>query len=148
MNFSIRQAKVEDLDKIYELETLCFKDPYPKNLLYILFSLYPELFLVTETGNKIVGYVSGLVRRDGYGHIVSICIHPDYRRKGLGTAMMYTIEKILKETFGVCRYRLEVRVSNEVAIKLYHKLGYRIVKTIPKYYLDNEDAYLMIKDTC
>jgi ribosomal-protein-alanine N-acetyltransferase len=148
MNFSIRQAKVEDLDKIYELETLCFKDPYPKNLLYILFSLYPELFLVTETGNKIVGYVSGLVRRDGYGHIVSICIHPDYRRKGLGTAMMYAIEKILKENFGVCRYRLEVRVSNEVAIKLYHKLGYRIVKTIPKYYLDNEDAYLMIKDTC
>jgi ribosomal-protein-alanine N-acetyltransferase len=148
MNFSIRQVKVEDLDKIYELETLCFKDPYPKNLLYILFSLYPELFLVTETGNKIVGYVSGLVRRDGYGHIVSICIHPDYRRKGLGTAMMYAIEKILKENFGVCRYRLEVRVSNEVAIKLYHKLGYRIVKTIPKYYLDNEDAYLMIKDTC
>jgi ribosomal-protein-alanine N-acetyltransferase len=148
MNFSIRQAKVEDLDKIYELETLCFKDPYPKNLLYILFSLYPELFLVTETDNKIVGYVSGLVRRDGYGHIVSICIHPDYRRKGLGTAMMYAIEKILKENFGVCRYRLEVRVSNEVAIKLYHKLGYRIVKTIPKYYLDNEDAYLMIKDTC
>jgi ribosomal-protein-alanine N-acetyltransferase len=148
MNFSIRQAKVEDLDKIYELETLCFKDPYTKNLLYILFSLYPELFLVTETDNKIIGYVSGLVRRDGYGHIVSICIHPDYRRKGLGTAMMYAIEKILKENFGVCRYRLEVRVSNEVAIKLYHKLGYRIVKTIPKYYLDNEDAYLMIKDTC
>jgi ribosomal-protein-alanine N-acetyltransferase len=148
LSINIRQANLEDVDKVYELETLCFKDPYPKKLLFLLLSLYPELFLVAEAGHRIVGYVSGLIRRDGYGHIVSICVHPEHRGKGLGTLMMRSIEIILKENFGICRYLLEVRVSNNAAIKLYHKLGYSIVKTIPKYYLDGEDAYLMIKDSC
>ncbi|MEM1645058.1 MAG: ribosomal protein S18-alanine N-acetyltransferase [Ignisphaera sp.] len=145
---NIRQANVENINEIYELEVMCFKDPYPKNLLFMLLTLYPELFLVAEINNKIVGYVSGILRRDGLGHIVSICIHPAYRRKGLGVKLMEFIEGIFREKFNVCKYRLEVRISNNPAINLYQKLGYRIVGIIPRYYTDGEDAYLMIKDSC
>lgn len=145
---NIRQADIENLSEIYELEVMCFKDPYPKNLLFMLLTLYPELFLVVELNNKIVGYVSGVVRRDGLGHIVSICVHPAYRRKGLGSKLMDFIENIFKEKFNICKYRLEVRTSNVTAINLYQKLGYRVVDIIPKYYTDGEDAYLMIKENC
>ncbi|MEM0490610.1 MAG: ribosomal protein S18-alanine N-acetyltransferase [Ignisphaera sp.] len=144
----IRQARIEDLDNIYRLETLCFKDPYPKELLYMLLTLYPELFLVIELESNIIGYVAGIVRKDNFGHIISLCIHPTYRRKGLGKQLVAYIEKVFKESFNVCQYRLEVRTSNIEAISLYKKLGYSIINRISNYYPDGEDAYIMIKYVC
>lgn len=144
----IRQANVDDLDAIYTLEVLCFSDPYPKELLRLLLSLYPELFLVIESNSKIVGYVAGIVRADGYGHIVSLCVHPMYRRRGLGTKLINTIEDVFGRVFNICRYRLEVRISNASAISLYKKLGYSIVGITQKYYPNGEDAYIMIKNAC
>ncbi len=145
---NIRVAEPSDIDVVYGLEVRCFRDPYPRELLRILQALYPQLFLVAEEGNVIIGYVSGLIRTDGFGHIVSICVEPGYRRRGIGKALMITLEKLMKEIFGVCMYRLEVRVSNTIAIKLYESLGYKIQLRIPRYYTDGEDAYLMIKDSC
>lgn len=145
---SIRQAKLEDINHIYDLETMCFKDPYPKRLLLTLLALYPELFLVIEYENKIVGYVAGIVRKDNYGHMVSLCVHPTYRRKGFGTKLVNVLEKSFTEKFNICRYRLEVRTSNVAAVNLYKKLGYQIVDTIHSYYPDGEDAHIMIKNSC
>lgn len=145
---NIRRALQSDLTTVFELEKKCFNDPYPMELLVMLQSLYPELFLVAEYDNRIVGYVSGLVRRDGFGHIVSLCVDPEYRRRGIGKQLMNRIEELMKKLFNVCLYRLEVRVSNSIAILLYELIGYRIQARIPRYYSNGEDAYLMIKDTC
>lgn len=145
---SIRQARLEDINSVYHLETMCFKDPYPKRLLLTLLALYPELFLVVEYENEVIGYVVGIVRRDDYGHMVSLCIHPMYRRKGFGASLVNKLEKIFTEKFNICKYRLEVRTSNMVAINLYRKLGYQIVDIIPSYYPDGEDAYVMVKNVC
>lgn len=144
----IRRADINDLSEVYALEKICFKNPYPKEVLYLLISLYPELFLVIELENKIVGYVAGVVRSDRYGHIVSVCVHPMYRRRGFGAELIGAIEKIFAKDFNVCRYRLEVRTSNTAAINLYKKLGYNIIDKIRYYYPDGEDAYVMIKDMC
>ncbi|HDI02291.1 MAG TPA: ribosomal-protein-alanine N-acetyltransferase [Ignisphaera sp.] len=144
----IREARDSDIDAVAELERMCFKDPYPRELLLMLRSLYPELFLVIEIDNKIVGYVSALVRTERIGHIVSICIHPDHRRRGLGTLLMKNVEERLKKIFGLCKIRLEVRVSNYAAINMYRKLGYTIATILYNYYPDGEDAYLMIKNVC
>ena len=148
MSITIRRARLEDLPEVCRLERACFKHPYPPQLLHMFMSLYPELFLVAECGGKIVGYVCGVVRTDGYGHIVSICVDPGYRRRGIGRALMEAIERAFMEIFDVCRFRLEVRVSNVPAIKLYEKLGFKIVRKLESYYLDGEDAYLMVKDLC
>lgn len=145
---NIRHATERDLDIIQELEILCFKDPYPKEVLYMLLSLYPELFLVFEQDNIVIGYISGVIRSDGYGHIVSICVHPMYRGRGIGTKLIDIIERIFIKVFNICRYRLEVRVSNVEAISFYTKLGYNIIDRMPSYYPDGEDAHIMIKDSC
>ncbi|MEM0227552.1 MAG: ribosomal protein S18-alanine N-acetyltransferase [Ignisphaera sp.] len=145
---NIRRALQSDLTTVFELEKKCFNDPYPMELLVMLQSLYPELFLVAEYDSRIVGYVSGLVRRDGFGHIVSLCVDPEYRRRGIGKQLMNRIEELMKKLFNVCLYRLEVRVSNSIAILLYESIGYRIQARIPRYYSNGEDAYLMIKDIC
>ncbi len=147
-NIVIRECRETELHKVAEIERLCFRDPYPLQLLAMLRALYPELFLVAIVENHIVGYVSAVVRQEGVGHLVSICVHPAYRRRGIGTALMEEIEKRLYNIFGICKFRLEVRVSNVPAINLYRKLGYKIINRIERYYHDGEDAYLMMKDAC
>ncbi|MEM0026536.1 MAG: ribosomal protein S18-alanine N-acetyltransferase [Ignisphaera sp.] len=146
----IRRAERNDIESIYELEKKCFKDPYPEIVLRMLYELYPELFFVAEENDTktIVGYVSGMIRIDGFGHIVSICVDQRYRGRGIGRKLMETIENAMRTLFSVCRYRLEVRVSNTNAINLYKSLGYRIEAILKKYYLDGEDGYLMIKNSC
>lgn len=144
----IRRVEINDLNSIYFLETLCFKDPYPRELLYMFLSLYPELFFVAEINSMIVGYVISVIKPGHIGHIVSLCVHPKFRRKGIGTKLIQSVEETCRKKFNVCKFRLEVRVSNAGAISFYTKLGYSIAFKASKYYPDGEDAYVMIKNEC
>lgn len=147
MDIGIRSARLEDLEQIYRIEIESFKIPYPLEYLYLLLSLAGDLFIVAVRCNEIVGYAVGLLRIDNTGHIVSIAVANKYRGRGIGKRLLQELERRLKDK-GAKRFRLEVRVSNRIAINLYLKLGYRIDRVIPRYYPDGEDAYLMIKDDC
>jgi ribosomal-protein-alanine N-acetyltransferase len=141
---SVREAKSEDLEEIYRIETVCFgADAYDPSLLLLYLNLSPDTFLVAEENGKIVGYVIGLVRKWGEGHVVSLAVHPKQRRKGVATALMKELLRRFSDK-GLKAARLEVRVSNEAAIKLYEKLGFKRVGIIERYYADGEDAYLMV----
>ncbi|MEM0438611.1 MAG: ribosomal protein S18-alanine N-acetyltransferase [Sulfolobales archaeon] len=133
------------LNEIYGVELTCFKDPYPPRLLLYYVRLAPDLFIVCRSGEKIVGYAIGVIENYGRtGHIVSICVHKDHRRKGVGRILMETLEKLFIEK-GAIEAKLEVRVSNEPAISLYRSMGYTIANIYHSYYSDGEDAYIMIK---
>ncbi len=140
---SFRRATIDDLEEIQSIERSSFKYPYStfymKNLLK-----YADIYYVAEMDNKIVGYI--IARKEAYnmGHIISIAVHPDYRKMGIGEKMLQKVEKELKE-MGCYRVYLEVRISNQPAISLYKKLGYLTFKVIHNYYADGEDAYMMIK---
>jgi ribosomal-protein-alanine N-acetyltransferase len=75
---------------------------------------------------------------------VSIAVLPQSRRKGVAQAL------INKAMDGMRYYKakqcfLEVRVTNDVGIGLYKKLGFEVSRTINGYYSDGEDAYVMSK---
>jgi len=142
---SIREAKAEELDVVHEIEVTCFKHPYGLTLLKMYHALSPDLFLVAESSGRIVGYVIGLCKKWGEGHIISLAVRPEYRRRGIGRALMEALLARFKER-GMRAARLEVRVSNTPAIKLYERLGFRIKGVLRGYYLDGEDAYLMVKE--
>jgi ribosomal-protein-alanine N-acetyltransferase len=84
-------------------------------------------------------------RRLGFvkkGHVVSVAVLDQHRGKGVGRALM------LEGVNGVVSRKsdeiyLEVRISNEPAIKMYEKLGFQIKSRLRTYYRDGEDAYLM-----
>lgn len=79
------------------------------------------------------------------GHLVSIAVLPEYRRRGIGKALLAETIRVMREVYDTEAIYLEVRVSNAPAISLYEKFGFRKVRIIHGYYADGEDAYVMVK---
>ncbi len=151
----IRKARMEDLDEVIRINEVSLPEHYPRWFWENHLRNWGEAFFVAEVGGKVVGYVMSRVEvGPGYvvegdmvrkGHIISIAVLPGYRRRGIGTRLMLAAMKALRDVYGCREVYLEVRVSNEPAIRLYEKLGFRRVRVIPMYYLDGEDAYLMAR---
>ncbi len=139
----IRPAKLFDLPEISRIEVKSFKEKYPRGIFMMFLENNPDTFLVAEYNGRVIGYVMAYLRPDLEGHIMSIAVDPEYRGNGIGKALMLEVmERLVKK--GAQYIGLEVRVSNEKAIKLYEKLGFRKVKRIIGYYADGEDAYYMM----
>jgi ribosomal-protein-alanine N-acetyltransferase len=137
----IRPFSFSDLDSILQIENQSFpKSPYNWTTFLNLHYLYPETFLVyvnTSRGRKkeeILGYI--IFTQDG--HIISIAVHPQDRRKGIGAQLLQRAMKTphLKKVWA------EVRRSNQGAQAFYAKLGFQITGSIPNYY-GNEDALIV-----
>jgi len=79
------------------------------------------------------------------GHVISIAVLQEHRRRGIGSALMSEALKIFEEKYDVDSVYLEVRVSNQPAINMYEKFGFVKARIIRGYYRDGEDAYVMVK---
>lgn len=99
----------------------------------------------------IMGKAEGSVpREEWHGHVTALSVAPEFRRLGLAAKLMEMLEEISerKEGFFV---DLFVRVSNQVAVNMYKRLGYSVYRTVIEYYSANnngdpdEDAYDMRK---
>jgi ribosomal-protein-alanine N-acetyltransferase len=76
------------------------------------------------------------------GHIMTIAVHPDYRRRGLGELLLLDLFGEAQRR-GALRLTLEVRVSNLVAQELYRKYGFTEEGRRLRYYADGEDALIL-----
>lgn len=75
-------------------------------------------------------------------HITILAVHPQYHGQGLGQALLYSLLKTARNR-GLERATLEVRASNEAAICLYEKFGFKTAGRRRRYYQDNnEDALI------
>src|SRR5688572_4118238 len=114
----------------------------------LLATLFPKLFRSPPeivTAIPIVGY-GGVMLSVDEGHITTIAIAPEYRGRGVGELLLnHLIDQAID--LGADRLTLEVRVSNEVAQRLYLKYGFSPLGRRPRYYTDNgEDALIMWTD--
>ncbi|MCL1976839.1 MAG: GNAT family N-acetyltransferase [Candidatus Bathyarchaeota archaeon] len=152
--YELRKFVPNDLQGIMQINRVCLPENYTDFFFIDLHQRFPETFIVAEEKGKFLGYImcrievglsnmglGGLVRK---GHVVSIAVMPQARRRGVAQAV---INKALE---GMKYYKakqafLEVRVTNEPAISLYKKLCFEISRTINGYYSDGEDAYVMTK---
>ena len=77
--------------------------------------------------------------------ILNVCVAPEARRRGVAEALMLELERRLLPK-GVEKITLEVRASNEPALRLYEKLGYARVSLRKNYYeKPREDALILQK---
>lgn len=142
----IRPMLNKDILVVVDIDKKSYSRPWGVNEFFreINYNRFSRYF-VAEIDNTIVGYIGSWFLSDLI-HITTVAVHPDYRRKGIGEKLMnYILDIGKKENYKTCV--LEVRVSNERAIELYKKLGFRIEKIKKGYYPDNkEDAYYMVKN--
>ncbi len=139
----IRGVEKSDLPEVVRVEFWSFPYPFENEVLALLYIAWRRYFFVAECLGHVVGYVAG--RPEGaWGHVVSIAVMPRWRGRGLGRALMYTVESAFRSSGMIGSY-LEVAVWNRPAISLYKKIGYLIGGVLKNYYPDGSDAYVMFK---
>jgi ribosomal protein S18 acetylase RimI-like enzyme len=145
-NFQLRDYKPEDFKKLWELDQTCFADgiAYSVDDLKHFVSHEMSFTIVGEREGKIQGFI--IVQRDlkRTGHVITIDVHADARRAGLGTLLMSAAEKRLAAE-NCNSVLLEVAVDNAPAISFYKRHGYSVLKTIPRYYNNSLDALMLGK---
>ena len=142
-NFSIDLMDWNHLDQVLRLERESFSTPWPR-ISFVLSLNHPEVdALVMEDEGNVAAYLIAS-DRDGEYLIANIAVAGPYRRRGLAKAL---ISKALElaDKRGATHAALEVRESNQAAIRLYEAMGFRIVRKNPGYYSSPpEDALVMI----
>ncbi|MBQ9967164.1 MAG: ribosomal protein S18-alanine N-acetyltransferase [Oscillospiraceae bacterium] len=127
------------------IERQCFSLPWTEACIAKELTNPLSLWLIAADGETVAGYV-GSQTVLGEADIMNVAVAPGYRRQGIAEALLRGLEDALRKD-GVYSLTLEVRPSNEAAIELYHKLGYREVGRRPGYYhRPREDALILRKE--
>lgn len=146
---SIRKATRADLLDVFRIEKQVFEQPWP----YSAFErqLGSPGFLVSEAteldaDERIDGYVVADTipnHQRPLGHVKDIAVRPGARNQGVGAALLERTLDVL-ERKGARSVKLEVRESNKPALHLYEKFDFEYLRTLPQYYTDGEDAYVLV----
>jgi ribosomal protein S18 acetylase RimI-like enzyme len=139
----IQIANLRDLSALRRLEHACFeKDAWPLLDLIAVLTWPDVIRLKAVEHGELIGFVAGDPRAsEGAGWIATIGVDPRYQRRGIGRALLHACEEKTK----LPRMKLTVRMSNQAAISLYEKEGYRSVDIWKRYYNDGEDGLVMEK---
>lgn len=143
---NIRPAKKEDLDVLWELENLCFQEEafHKQQLRYLLLEAN-SLFMVATIDDRIVGSIIVLLQdHTAHAKIYSLNVHPGYRRASIGSSLLDTAIRLLREK-AFKKMTLEVGVSNTAAQRLYRAKGFIVDKQLPRYYKSGEDALHFVR---
>ena len=140
---NIRTMTLDDIEQVYGIEESIFSIPWSKTSFENSINSKDTLFVVAEKENKIIGYL-GIYFFFEDADISNVAVEKEYRRQHIGRALL---EYILVEakSRGVKNITLEVRESNEEAIKFYLKNNFKEITKRKNYYKD-EDGILMIKN--
>lgn len=146
-SFNIVEMTLDDLDEILEIEQHSFPTPWSKNIfLKELHSEFSKIFIATSDllgWREVLGYISLWFVSEEV-HILNLACHPDFRRRGVATGLLaYSLS--LSFQMGVRNAFLDVRESNQEALSLYQKYGFKPVGIRKGYYSDTkEDAIVML----
>ena len=136
-------ATWRDLRDLHELEKICFQlDAWP--LLDVMGVLtFPQIIrLKAVDQNQMVGFIAVDLRRaQQIAWIATLAVYPDYRKAGVGSALLTACESKIDLPI----VRLSVRQSNHPAIELYSKYGYQQIDVWKSYYKGGDNALIFEK---
>jgi ribosomal-protein-alanine N-acetyltransferase len=134
----IKPASKEDAKIIYEIESIVFKgDAFALSKASIMYHLKCNTFFIAYEKDIALGYLLWL-KRKSYFRLYSMAVLPEYRDKKVGSKLLeFSLQTLTCKDFS-----LEVKQTNEKAINLYKKFGFKIVKNLKDYYEDG-DGFLM-----
>ncbi|MFR8547898.1 MAG: ribosomal protein S18-alanine N-acetyltransferase [Lachnospiraceae bacterium] len=138
----IEDMKTEDIEEVAQLEKEIFSIPWSSQGFLSSLRQPDTLYLTVRAGGRLVGYC-GLLQSFDEADITNVAVCSDFRARGIGRRMLEALMERGRER-GIERYTLEVRVSNEPAIRLYHRLGFEDAGIRKNFYeKPSEDALIM-----
>ena len=147
LDIEVRDMTVNDIDKVMEIENLCFKAPWPKkDVLIELNDNKLAVLMVITINNEVVGFCDYWNTFDS-GTICQIAIQPNYQHQSLGSMLL---KEVIKDAQAKKTriLTLEARATNVNAISFYKKHGFKISLVKENYYSNGEDAIYMMKEVC
>jgi [ribosomal protein S18]-alanine N-acetyltransferase len=147
LRYDVRPLTVTQLDECWRLDQRCFIDgeAYSRETFeYLLTAPESVSYRAVTQAGLMVGFIVGLVEPDHTGHVTTLGVAPEHRRRGIARRMMQKVEDGFRRR-SVRMIRLEVRAINTGAQQLYCDLGYTVTQRLPRYYSNGGDGLLMIK---
>jgi ribosomal-protein-alanine N-acetyltransferase len=168
VRFTIRDYRRSDFETLWQIDQQCFAPgiSYSRLELLVYLRRLGSFALVAESGGAqqngttqsmkhpnspagsheptILGFIVAECRR-GKGHIITIDVLPDARRFGLGSKLIRSAESRIQAA-GCHTVMLETAVDNTSALAFYKRHDYFVVKTVPRYYSNGVDAFVLKKE--
>ena len=139
----VRRLAYSDLPAVISIERRSFPTPWSLAMFVLELSKPSGICLAARAGDQLAGYVV-CSRYDQVWHLMNIAVAPEQRGTGVAGWLM---RRLIEESQGTLPFTLEVRVSNQRAIGMYERFGFRSAGVRPRYYHDNgEDALIMWLD--
>ena len=137
----VRKFKPKDLKRVYEIENMSFSQSYGINMFQQLYEMGIG-FLVAEEDGYVIGYVMFWIKYENQGHIISIAVDKNYRRKKVGTHLLVKAISLLS-LLNLDTIYLEVNENNTAAVEFYKTFNFKVDRVVPGYYEDGDGAIVM-----
>lgn len=134
-------GKIEDIEKLLDIEKESFLDPWNYKAFENQIKEEKTGIITSKVKDKIVSYVCYYFIIDTV-HIVKVAVAEEYRKKGIGSSIIQSLIKKLSLS-GAKEFVLEVRSSNLAGRRLYESLGFQILGERKNYYSDGESGIMM-----
>ena len=143
----VRRAELSDLDDLVALEDATFDSDRMSRAQYRrhLDSGTASVLVASANHRRFLGTAVVFFRKGSrVARLYSLASKPEARGKGVGSALLAAIERTARLR-GCTELRLEVRVDNHGAIRLYERMGYRRTDRLAGYYEDGADGWRYAK---
>jgi ribosomal-protein-alanine N-acetyltransferase len=147
----IEPMRESDVPTVQEIERRIFSTPWPRNAYYRELSSrssahYVVLRNESDDGGEILGY-GGMWRMYDEAHVTTIGVRHDLQHRGYGRVLFAGLVQAAYD-MGAKWVTLEVRTSNDAAMRMYEGFGFKVIGRRKGYYTDNgEDAIVMWSDS-
>jgi len=145
--YEIRSLTDRHQAEVMRLNLRCFKngENYTKHTFaYLLGDPKTLSYRIINPNGEMIGFIFVTMSENASGHLTTIGVAPEHRRRGLAEKLLTHGEEALRRR-DINTIMLEVRVSNTAAQDLYRGFGYSIVQRVTNYYNNGEDCFLMVK---
>lgn len=143
LDIYIRWMIRNDMPYVLEIENSSFEFPWTEEDFTKVLRERNCIGMVAEYGDLVLGYMIYELRKSKL-HVLSLAVHPEYRRRRIGTQM---VNKLIEKLSHQRRNRivLEVRETNMDACLFFHECGFLATSVIQNFYDDTtEDAYKFV----
>jgi ribosomal protein S18 acetylase RimI-like enzyme len=151
VEISLRKLRPGDFGRLWEIDQKCFPPgiSYSQQELSAYIRRWSAFTIVAEVDVEntvsIVGFIVAEISRKNIGHIITIDVLPEVRHQGIGSKLLNMAEDHFRGA--KCDLAiLEAAVDNSGALAFYDRHKYFVIKTIPHYYPNGVDAFVLRKD--